>query len=36
MQEWMSKAEAARDDSGCAPIMNNFNEFRNAFGGLWS
>ncbi|KAA8569530.1 hypothetical protein EYC84_001151 [Monilinia fructicola] len=36
MREWMSKAEAARDDSGCAPIINNFNEFRNAFGGLWS
>ncbi|KAK6599548.1 hypothetical protein ACHAPF_006895 [Botrytis cinerea] len=36
MQEWMSKAEAARDESGCAPTMNNFNSFQNAYGGLWS
>ncbi|KAF7898287.1 hypothetical protein EAF00_004733 [Botryotinia globosa] len=36
MQEWMSKAEAARDESGCAPTMNHFSKFRNSYGELWS
>ncbi|APA11626.1 hypothetical protein sscle_08g063960 [Sclerotinia sclerotiorum 1980 UF-70] len=35
MQEWMSKAEAARAESGCASTMENFNDFRTTFGGLW-
>ncbi|KAJ8067362.1 hypothetical protein OCU04_004715 [Sclerotinia nivalis] len=35
MQEWMSKAEAARAESGCASTNENFNDFRTTFGGLW-
>ncbi|QSZ36705.1 hypothetical protein DSL72_006588 [Monilinia vaccinii-corymbosi] len=31
MQELMPTAEAARDESGCAPTMNSFNNFRNTY-----